>query len=157
MDSDWIGVTSTDWFTDSNWSNGVPTATTFIVFGNIDTIAPNATVVGAPGAQVPGLLVGNFSTGTLTIHNGGTLSSGGVTLGNNVGSSGNVTLDGLQSSSTNSGIIYVGRSGTGDLTIRNGGKLNSSGTLGEATGSSGTVTVDVRPNRPGPAASVSLP
>lgn len=144
--SDWIGVTSTDWFTATNWSNGVPTATNF---GNIDTTAPNATEVGAPGAQVPGLLVGNFGSGTLTIQNGGTLSSGAVTLGNNTGSIGIVTLDGAASSWTNSGIVFVGRSGTGTLTIRNGGKLNSSGVstifggiLGDASGSSGAVTVD---------------
>jgi T5SS/PEP-CTERM-associated repeat protein len=139
--TDWTGGTSTDWFIGTNWSAGVPTSA---VDANIDTVAPNATVVGAAGAQAHVLWVGISGTGTLTIQNGGTLSNAvlGV-LGHNAGSTGTATVDGAGSSWTNSGDIYVGNFGTGTLTIRNGGAVsNGISFLGLRAGSTGTATVD---------------
>ncbi len=66
--TDWTGATSTDWFTAGNWSAGVPTSAVDV---NIDTVAPNATVVGAAGAQANTVFVGISGTGTLTIQSGG--------------------------------------------------------------------------------------
>ena len=137
-DQTWVGANSNDWFDAGNWSGGaVPTSTDHVT---IDTVDPNTTVVGAVGATANGLTVGDISAGMLTIQNGGTLTSGGGTIGNQSGSTGIVTVDGAGSSWTNSGGLFVGFSGTGTLTIQNGGTVSSSGG-GAIDGSTGTVTV----------------
>ncbi|MBR1212100.1 autotransporter domain-containing protein [Bradyrhizobium sp. JYMT SZCCT0180] len=137
---DWTGGTSTDWFIGTNWSAGVPTSADV---ATIDTVAPNATVVGAAGAQASLVRVGNFGTGTLTIQSGGNLSDVNGFLGYNPGSTGTAMVDGAGSSWTNSGPLYVGPGGTGTLTIQNGGKVsNVTGVLGDNAGSTGTATVD---------------
>src|SRR5712691_8834133 len=64
--TDWTGATSNNWFTGTNWSAGVPNGATV---ANIDTVTPNATVVGATGAQASLLTVGVSGTGMLTIQN----------------------------------------------------------------------------------------
>ena len=69
----WTGATSTDWFNAGNWSAGVPTNATST---RIDTVAPNATVVGTAGAQATGLRIGVSGTAALTIQTGGTRGSG---------------------------------------------------------------------------------
>ncbi|WP_354109163.1 autotransporter domain-containing protein [Bradyrhizobium sp. S3.12.5] len=140
-DDNWTGTTSTDWFTTTNWSAGVlPTAADTV---NIDTVAPNATVVGAAGAQAHFLFVGASGAGTLTIQNGGAVSNVVGYLGFNALSTGTATVDGAGSTWTNSGNLTVGNSGTGTLTIQNGGAVsNVRGYLGLNLGSTGTVTVD---------------
>ncbi|MCP3470142.1 autotransporter domain-containing protein [Bradyrhizobium sp. CCGUVB1N3] len=141
-DDAWTGTTSTDWFTASNWSTGaVPTSGDTAV---LDTVTPNATVVGAAGAQPFALIVGFSGTGALTIQNGGTVSNNGTgAIGLAFGSTGTVTVDGAGSSWAHSGNLFVGDSGTGTLTIRNGGAVSSgTGAIGFASGSTGTVTVD---------------
>ncbi|MDI3564192.1 hypothetical protein [Bradyrhizobium sp. Arg816] len=140
--TDWTGGTSTDWFTATNWSAGVPTSA---VDANIDTVAPNATVVGAAGAQARSVFVGISGTGKLTIRNGGTMSNAGFGyFGYGFGATGTVTVDGAGSALTNSSDLYVGYFGAGTLTIRNGGTVSTAniGYLGFVAGSTGTVTVD---------------
>jgi hypothetical protein len=94
----WTGAASTDWFIAGNWTAGDPTSS---VATTIDTNSPNATVVGAAGAQANTLYVGIASghSGTLTIQNGGTLINGGLggIVGFNNGSTGSVTVDGVGS------------------------------------------------------------
>ena len=46
--TDWTGGTSTDWFTATNWSAGVPTSAGT---AKIDTVAPNATVSERPARK----------------------------------------------------------------------------------------------------------
>ena len=121
---DWTGTISTDWFDVGNWSAGVPTNATGT---RIDTVTPNATVIGAAGAQATSLRVGVSGTGTLTIQNGGTVSSALGIIAVNAGSTGAVTVDGAGSSWTNSGSLYVGSGGSGTLTIRNGGAVSNGG------------------------------
>ena len=41
----WTGATSSDWFTATNWTAGVPAGTN----ATINTVNPNPTVVAAPG------------------------------------------------------------------------------------------------------------
>src|SRR5881396_1966868 len=112
----WTGAASADWFSAGNWSAGVPTSSTST---RIDTVTPNATVVGAAGAQATGLRVGVLGTGALTIQNGGTVSNTLGIIGDQAGSSGTATVNG--STWTNSSDFYVGHGGGGTLTIRNGG------------------------------------
>ena len=142
-DQSWTGATSTDWFTAGNWSTAVPTGTDHVT---IDTVNPNATVVGTPGATAISVIVGNTATGMLTIQNGGTVSSGGGgDIGAFSGSTGAVTVTGAGSSwTTNSTGLGVGLGGTGTLTIQNGGTVSSNGntaTIGLNFGSTGNVTV----------------
>jgi outer membrane autotransporter protein len=138
--ANWTGTTSTDWFTGTNWSAGVPT---FAATAYIDTTSPNATVIGAAEAQVDSIYVGNSGAGTLTIRNGGALSNTLGYIGSGNTSTGTVTVDGSGSTWTNYGGLYVGRSGAGTLTVRNGGTVrNTVGFVGSNSDSTGTVTVE---------------
>ena len=136
----WNGSASTNWFTVGNWQFIVPTNATST---RIDTIAPNATVIGAAGAQSTGLRVGVSATGALTIQSGGTMNNTLGIIGDNVGSTGTAIVDGAGSTWTNSSDFYVGSAGSGTLTIRNGGAVsNVYGFVGNFSGATGVVTVD---------------
>jgi subtilase-type serine protease len=86
------------------------------------------------------------SNGTLVISNGGTVQSLGfaTTLGNNIGSSGTVMVDGAGSSWTiSSSTLEIGSSGIGLLKITNGGVVTAdSAVVGNLAGSTGTLIVD---------------
>ena len=90
-----------------------------------------------------GLTIGGGGTGTLSISNGGTVNNTGAgTIGDAAGSTGTVTVDGLGSTWTNNGDLFVGDTGTGALNIANGGVVsNLTGKIGSGTGSNGTVAV----------------
>jgi outer membrane autotransporter protein len=140
----WTGAISSDWFTPGNWTASVPNGATPAL---IDTVTPNATVVGTAGATASQLNVGFGGTGMLTIQSGGTVSSGiGIAIvGNAAGSQGTVTVTGAGSTLTFPS-LFVGALGTGALTIAGGGTVSIGGILGNgvtAVGQStqGTVTV----------------
>ncbi|MPZ37013.1 MAG: hypothetical protein GEU95_02935 [Rhizobiales bacterium] len=143
----WIGMTSTDWTVGSNWDSGVAPTSTTDAF--IDTTAFNRTVIGVSGAvnATSGIIhIGdaNGSSGNLTIQNGATLTTSGSrgVIAANPGSNGVVTVTGVNSSWTISGILSVGSEGTGSLTIAGGGAVTSaSGRVGSAAGSTGSITV----------------
>ncbi len=94
--------------------------------------------------------VGYSGSGTLSITNGGSVSSGfsgtynfGSYIGTNAKSTGGVTVDGSDSTWTNNWLLDIGHKGTGLLSITNGGAVSSSfGYIGCYSGSTGTVTVD---------------
>ena len=116
----WTGATSNDWFTAGNWNPAaVPGSGTSV---EINTAAQNPTVVGGAGAQANQL-----------------------TLGNSVGQTGDLTIDGATStlSMTNGGGFFlVGNFGSGDVTVSNGATLTTFSTaIGNQTGSTGAVTV----------------
>lgn len=137
--TDWTGTTSTDWFTGTNWSAGVPTSGSTVF---VDTTSPNPTVIGAAGAQSQFLVIGNLASGSLTIQGGGTLSSAISDLGSSAPSTGAVTVDGAGSSWTSSAGIYVGVVGAGTLNVQNGAVVSSvTGALGNSAGSTGTANV----------------
>ncbi|MGX5804045.1 autotransporter outer membrane beta-barrel domain-containing protein [Bradyrhizobium sp. Arg314] len=88
------------------------------------------------------LALGTNSTGTLTISNGGAVSDtvGHVGYGQGTGT---VTVDGLGSTWTNSGDLYIAELGAGTLSIANGGAVsNATGTIGWHAGSNGIVMVN---------------
>ncbi len=94
------------------------------------------------------IVVGGLSTGTLTIQNGGTVTSAaGTSIGLSVGAIGRVTVTGAGSSLNigPGGGLNVGSFGTGSLTITNGGTVinNTAFTanIGSGAGSLGTVRV----------------
>jgi T5SS/PEP-CTERM-associated repeat protein len=139
----WTGATSTDWFTGSNWDNGiVPTAGVNVM---LDTVNPNPTVIGFGPAASGAIFVGSQGTGQLTIQGGGTLSSTVSVVGTLAGSQGTVTVTGVFSTWFNT-VFVVGALGSGTLTIENGGRVFSgSSFIGNVSGPQGpgvgTVTV----------------
>lgn len=66
------------------------------------------------------LSVGQVSVGELRINLGSDVSNGSSHIGNNVGSTGTVTVTGVGSTWTNSNNLFVGNSGTGTLNINDG-------------------------------------
>lgn len=87
--------------------------------------------------------VGSWGSGTVTVQNGGSISSGMGWLGYASNGMGTVTVDGTGSSWTCSGWLEIGTAGSGTLAVQNGGSVSSStGWLGSANNGTGTVTVD---------------
>ncbi|HXP35134.1 MAG TPA: autotransporter domain-containing protein [Chthoniobacterales bacterium] len=110
----WTDATG-NWFTAGNWDNGLPNAATDAEINNGGTAQ-----IAAAGA---------------TAKN--------VSLGQNLGSAGTLTISGAGSTLTNSGTLSVGSSGAGTLHIQNGGSVSSvTGEISEFAGSAGHATVD---------------
>jgi len=93
----------------------------------------------------PGLFVGSAGTGSLIIDGGATVTSYRGMLGNNIGGSGSVYLDGA-GSQWNTTLLTVGGSSTGVLMVVNGGKLSVDGgngtiNLGANSGVNGSLMI----------------
>jgi T5SS/PEP-CTERM-associated repeat protein len=87
--------------------------------------------------------VGDSGTGTLTIEDGGSVSSlVDALIGVEMGSTGTAIVTG-GNSTWNIGSLVVGGRGTGILMVQAGGKVSTSaaGVIGLSLGSSGTVTI----------------
>ena len=70
------------------------------------------------------LHIGNGGNGTLDVTNGATVTSMGAShIGYQVGSSGQVTVDGNGSTWTHTGSLALGNEGSGSLAITNGGAV----------------------------------
>ena len=166
--AEWLGTSSTDWFTAGNWNPAaIPTGSTDVTINNGGS--PNAATISAAGAValnitlgsgdaqsgtlnvtggtlsgVTTLKVGALGNGTVNITNGGTVGAGSVWLATDPGSSGTVTVSGTGSQLTPSS-LYVGMDAgaIGQVTIENDASLASSVTvLGYYdAAASGTLTV----------------
>jgi T5SS/PEP-CTERM-associated repeat protein len=84
--------------------------------------------------------------GEMTIQSGAQASCVGAFLGNRLGSSGTVTVDGSGSGLAISSILHVGYYGSGQLKVQAGGQVSSTAAstwclLGDQSGSTGTATV----------------
>jgi T5SS/PEP-CTERM-associated repeat protein/autotransporter-associated beta strand protein len=138
----WTGNTSDDWFTGTNWSgNAVPLATQNVI---IDTIVPNPTVVRLPSAVVNNLTIGSVATGSLTIIDGGMVTTNNLArIAFEAGSQGEVTVTGSGSMWTNATSLSVANAGTGRLLIEAGGQVitSANGLIGQLPGSTGAVDV----------------
>src|ERR1700686_5420783 len=106
----WNNTGTGDWFTQANWTNGVP------------TLSLDASIDNGGTAQI-----------THQVNNNAAAKS--LILGTNQGNSGAVTIDGtnfgalvVQSdcNGQNPGDVYVGEQGSGKVTITNGGVIVSS-------------------------------
>lgn len=88
------------------------------------------------------LKVGDAATGSLNISGGGDMTSATGYIGNQISSTGAVTVDGSGSTWTNSGDLYVGNAGDATLDILSGGEVSDvNAHIGDDAGSIGTVTV----------------
>ncbi|MCL2790875.1 MAG: autotransporter-associated beta strand repeat-containing protein, partial [Desulfobulbus sp.] len=89
------------------------------------------------------LLVGDSTTGSLNILGGGSVSNNLTNIGNQSGSTGEVTVSGAGSKWKTSSDLTIGRYGTGTLSIEDGGAVTSyHGLIGSQAGGTGTVNVD---------------
>jgi T5SS/PEP-CTERM-associated repeat protein len=117
----------------------------FVTVGDDNAATGHVTVTGLNAVMSDRrLIVGQSGAGTVTVSNGGALtSSGDATLGVNLGSDGNTTVTGAGSSWAISGTTTLGNNGDGGLAISSGGLVSSLGpvTLGATDFGSGTATV----------------
>lgn len=133
----WNGSSSTDWFTNSNWSwdghTPMPGDS-----AQID-LAAGPFISSGTNAFAGALFIGVNNSGSLDLD--GSLATDTMTLGYNTGSSGTLTIDG--GTLTNTGLLYVGNAGTGSIVMDNGTSASADTTyLGTAAGGSGTLTLD---------------
>lgn len=100
------------------------------------------------------LNVGRYGQGTLIVADGGTVSGGMLHIGNEVGSSGTVTVTGAGSNLDITNRLSIGLDGTGSLTLSQGATIsagriviadgaNSQGTLTLGTGAGAVTTTTV--------------
>ncbi|MBP7951534.1 MAG: autotransporter-associated beta strand repeat-containing protein [Verrucomicrobiales bacterium] len=83
------------------------------------------------------------NSGTLTIQNGGMVSTTDCLIGYNTGCTGLVTVSGSGSQLTNSSSLYVGYSGNGTLTVADGGRGAAATSVTLADNGSGTGTLNL--------------
>ena len=139
-DTNWTGAVDNDWFNAGNWSTGVPNIGENT---NVDT-ETNAPVIDTTGAEANFFHVGYNGIGTLTVSDGGTVSSANASfIGRNLTSTGTATVTGTGSSWISDSYFIIGRYGTGTLTISDGGTVSSANTttIANSSTSNGTATV----------------
>ncbi|SFL26867.1 autotransporter-associated beta strand repeat-containing protein/T5SS/PEP-CTERM-associated repeat-containing protein, partial [Pseudovibrio ascidiaceicola] len=102
------------------------------------------------------LSVGGDGTGTLTIAEGGRVTSQKGVIGSATGSSGDVVVSGDGSLWENSHYMNIGLLGRGTLTISDGGVVDveNSVHLGRETGSHGTLNIGAAAGNPAQAAGI---
>lgn len=130
-------------------ADGGTFSTAFLEIGHSAGSNGTATVTGAGSSLTPlyQISVGfNGGTGSLTIADGATVSTGGSNgsgdIGSGLGSNGTVTVTGPGSRWIGVIDIRVGLAGTGALRLENGGVVESdNGRIGLAASGNGTVTV----------------
>jgi T5SS/PEP-CTERM-associated repeat protein len=129
----WIGEHGTGTFTVQNGgsvttSSAAGDKTIIGVFADANGFA---TVAGAGSTwtQTDGLTVGNSGPGTLTVSNGGSLTTTGLSIGGGSGASGSVTVTGSGSTLNGGGSINVGSTGNASMAIQNGGAVTSGAAL----------------------------
>lgn len=98
---------------------------------------------GSTWTNISSFVVGLYATGTLTIQNGGAVSSGTSWIGRLGGSIGAVTVTGAGSSWTASSIVLGNaNTSTGTLIIQNGGTVSASSVMvASQAGSVGTLNI----------------
>lgn len=112
----------------------------------LDPGSSGSVTVSGAGSQwnSTGFVIGAFGQGTLTVENGGAVTTVAGAVGELSGASGAITITG-SGSQLNAEALFIGPGGQGTLTVENGGALNISGLNSEVgvgeSGGSGTVTV----------------
>ncbi|NNF41977.1 MAG: hypothetical protein HKO59_12540 [Phycisphaerales bacterium] len=98
---------------------------------------------GATWTDTGTTFLGNFGDGDLEIRSGGSVTWESVSrIGDELGSTGSVLIDGAGSSLTVDAELFVGNNGVGTLTATNGGTLTTSRVkIADERGSTGTVDV----------------
>ncbi|MCB5205516.1 hypothetical protein LH464_24050, partial [Neorhizobium sp. T786] len=129
-------------------SGAILTSQGNITIGNAPGGIGAVTVVG-PGSELHsnntilgGFAVGHFGIGSLTIADGGLVTSDLASIGSQSSGEGAVTVTGAGSRWDNDRDLIVGENGIGSLEITDAGVVTSElGRIGNAAGSVGSVTV----------------
>jgi len=132
----WIGGTSTDYFTATNWSDNT------IVFSNMNNVY---LTIGAGSPNNPTLIGGNNSNtayrpGKLNVTSTGIFTCNGAVYPNNSDSLNGTVYINAAADFNDRNILYIGNKANCNLTI-NGGKLSSKNGTFIATGTGGSATV----------------
>jgi T5SS/PEP-CTERM-associated repeat protein/autotransporter-associated beta strand protein len=151
----WLGATSGNYSTASNWNPAsVPIATTNVTI-DTTTVPGNWPVITVTNAHTKNIVIGDDSSSSsatlLTISGNGTLASNGnATIGNQTGSTGAVTIDGANALWSVVDALLIGNMGNGSLTLANGGTVDGFTAVdgagnglyvGYGSGSTGAVSV----------------
>lgn len=153
----WTGTQSGDWQNAQNWSSASLPGSTGYLF--INSVTPNAAVVDNSNAQAGVIFLGAIGGPSLTVQNGGVLTSdtaiisnstNGLTPGTSELQSGTATINGVGSQWT-ANAFNVGFYGTGTMNVTGGGKAIAATTvsLGSHVGSFGTLKTSMAA-RPSP-------
>ena len=115
--TNWIGPDGGNWSANANWSNLAP-------YGSVDAVINNggSAILNKLCCTRADLDVGSTGFGTLSIQNGGRLSSSTSNLGRFRKRQARASVEGLGSSWTNSSYLWVGYQGSGLLAITSGRK-----------------------------------
>ncbi|UAN02131.1 autotransporter outer membrane beta-barrel domain-containing protein [Achromobacter mucicolens] len=145
----WNGTQSADWQDAQNWSSASLPGSTGYLF--INSVTPNAPVIDNSNAQAGVVFLGAIGGPSLTVQNGGQLTSdtaiisnstNGFTPGTSELQSGTATINGAGSQWT-ANAFNVGFYGTGTFNVTGGGKAIATTTfsLGSHVGSFGTLSI----------------
>jgi outer membrane autotransporter protein len=142
----WTGVINDDWDTAGNWINGViPTAAHTVI---VNSSNPFPVIGAGVNGQASHVFVGQDAAGGNAIYilGGGTLTSAsnnGNLIGLDVGSNGEILVNGAGSLWTSAGLIIAGVEGRGVVFVTGGGRIDSAGALlGFAAGSTSLVNLN---------------
>jgi subtilase-type serine protease len=144
----WNGSQSSQWQDALNWTpNTLPTLSSFLY---INSVTPNAPVIDNVSAQAGTVFLGAVGGPSLTVQNGGQLTSDSAIIGNSNNGlvpgmeleSGTATITGIGSKWTATS-FSVGFIGTGTMTVSSGAQAISSQTamLGGHLGADGTLNI----------------
>ncbi len=145
----WNGTQSGDWQDAQNWSSASLPGSTGYLF--INSVTPNSAVIDNSTAQAGVVFLGAVGGPSLTVRNGGQLTSdtaiisnstNGFTPGTSEFQSGMATINGV-GSQWNANAFNVGFFGTGTLNVTGGGKAIAVTTvsLGSHVGSYGILNI----------------
>jgi T5SS/PEP-CTERM-associated repeat protein len=125
-----------------NISNGGEFYDDSAVIGYGGTGVATVTGPGSHWQHTRSLTVGGFANGSVTVSNGGQLTSYQGHIDTVSGSTALVTISGLGSRWDNAGFLEVGKSGGGELRIESGGVVvNDYSSIGNLAGSTGSISV----------------
>lgn len=134
---DWLGNTSTDWFTASNWCGGVPTSSTNVT---ISSSAPNQPNINGAGAVCNNITINTGATLTITGSNGLSVSGNWTNNGTFTANTSTVTFTGSAaqtidgSSNTAFSSITVNKSSAANTVTSQTNSFTASGNLTITTG-----------------------
>lgn len=136
----WVGPSGGSWFDAANWSFGLPDGNTRVLIDGGLVVYPGGQFV-----STSELTVGGSATGRQAgLGLAGPLTSIGVTLGLQAGSTGVVTVGNGGRLFSNFGPLTVGAAGTGTLVVSSGGEVvtNGGAAVGQQPGGNGSLRVN---------------
>jgi T5SS/PEP-CTERM-associated repeat protein len=141
-----VGITGTGIFAITNGGHATDNFGTIGNSPGTGTGSASVDGVGSIWDNTAALHIGDATTGTLTVTNGGVVNSTDGYLATFSTGNGSANIDGAGSAWNVSGALYVGYAGTGEVLLSNSGVVNVAGGngtmyLGYSSGSSGQLLI----------------